>query len=224
MQKLYFHLLAIFLALPMLTACSEEEMPDLDYYNWTQRNSEFVIEKLNEAKDAVAAAQATYGEAWEDYCDWRIFPTYIKVEGADFVTTDSICVKIVERGECADKATCSGSPLYTDSVQVRYIGRTMPTVSYPEGRVFDYTGTKSLPEEVFNPELTRPTSLLVSNTVEGFTTALQKMHIGDRWVVYIPAEMGYGANNMNAVLRGGSTLIFELQLVAFCRAGGSFYE
>jgi FKBP-type peptidyl-prolyl cis-trans isomerase FklB len=62
----------------------------------------------------------------------------------------------------------------------------------------------------------------VSNTVDGFTTVLQQMHIGDRWLVYIPAEMGYGESDVNAILKGGSTLIFEIQLVSYCRAGSSF--
>ncbi|MEE0804027.1 MAG: FKBP-type peptidyl-prolyl cis-trans isomerase [Prevotellamassilia sp.] len=218
MRKLYSYLLAIFLTLPMLTACSEEETPDLDYYNWAQRNTEFFAETLGEAKTPVSAAKAAYGADWENHCDWRVFRSFLKSENSECATTDSICVKIVERGQG------TGCPLYTDSVRVNYIGRTMPTVSYPEGRIFDHSGIYSVPEEVFHPELSHPTSLLVSNTVDGFTTVLQHMHIGDRWIVYIPAEMGYGTSDVNAIIRGSSTLIFEIQLVAYCRAGSSFYD
>ena len=218
MRKLYIHLLAIFLALPMLTACSEEETPDLDYYNWAQRNTTYFTETLSEAKAAVSAAKAAYGADWENHCDWRVYRTYLKSSNSDFATTDSVCVKIVERGQG------SGCPLYTDSVRVNYIGRTMPTLNYPEGRVFDHSGLYSAPEEVFNPDFAQPTGLLVSNTVDGFTTVLQHMHIGDRWVVYMPAEMGYGSSDISDIIRGGSTLIFDLQLVAYCRAGSSFYE
>ena len=218
MRKLYIHLLAIFLALPMLTACSEEETPDLDYYNWAQRNTTYFTETLSEAKAAVSAAKAAYGADWEHHCDWRVFRTYLKTDNSDVATTDSICAKVIERG------AGSGCPLYTDSVRVNYIGRTMPTLNFPEGRVFDHSGIYSAPEEVFNPQFSQPTGLLVSNTVDGFTTVLQHMHIGDRWVVYMPAEMGYGSSDISDIIRGGSTLIFDLQLVAYCRAGSSFYE
>ena len=144
MRKLYFHLLAIFLALPLLTACSEEETPDLDYYNWAQRNTTYFTETLSEAKAAVSAAKAAYGADWENHCDWRVFRTYLKTDNSDVATTDSICAKVIERGAGA------GCPLYTDSVRVNYIGRTMPTLNYPEGRVFDHSGIYSAPEEVFN--------------------------------------------------------------------------
>ena len=216
MQKLYKYLLFLLLAMPLLTACSEEEMPDVDYYNWAQRNKEFFAEKLNEAKTSVSVAKAAYGADWENHCDWRVFRSYLKSDNSNIASTDSICVKIVERG------SGTGCPLYTDSVRVNYIGRTMPTQNYMEGRIFDHSGLYSTPEEVFNPDFARPTGLLVSNTVDGFTTVLQQMHIGDRWLVYIPAEMGYGESDVNAILKGGSTLIFEIQLVSYCRAGSSF--
>ena len=218
MRKLYSYLLSIFLTLPLLTACSEEEQPDLDYYNWAQRNAEFFTGKLSVAKTAIADAKATYGADWEDHCDWRVFRTYLKSDNSNVATTDSICVKIIERGEGP------GYPLYTDSVRVNYIGRLMPTESYPEGRVFDHSGLYSDPESVFHPDFSQPTGLLVSNTVDGFTTALQQMHVGDRWEIYVPSQMGYGSSDVGAILRGGSTLIFDLQLIAYCRAGSSFNE
>ena len=38
------------------------------------------------------------------------------------------------------------------------------------------------------------------------------MHIGDKWEIYIPAEMGYGKFSPLGIL-GGSTLIFEIELL-----------
>ena len=218
MQRLFYQLLLIATCSFGLTACSEEEMPNPDYYNWALRNDEYFRGVLEEAKEAIKTARATYGNEWEAHCDWRVFRTYLKTDNSDVATTDSICAKVIERG------AGSGCPLYTDSVRVNYIGRTMPTLNYPEGRVFDHSGLYSAPEEVFNPDFAQPTGLLVSNTVDGFTTVLQHMHIGGRWVVYMPAEMGYGSSDISDIIRGGSTLIFDLQLVAYCRAGSSFYE
>ena len=49
--------------------------------------------------------------------------------------------------------------------------------------------------------------------IEGWIIALQQMRPGDKWEVYIPAEMGYGKFSQPGI-PGGSTLIFEIELVA----------
>ena len=42
--------------------------------------------------------------------------------------------------------------------------------------------------------------------------AMQQMCVGDKWEVYIPAEMGYGKFSQPGI-PGGSTLIFEIELL-----------
>jgi FKBP-type peptidyl-prolyl cis-trans isomerase len=39
------------------------------------------------------------------------------------------------------------------------------------------------------------------------------MHIGDKWKVYIPSELGYGERGAGADIPGGSALIFEMELL-----------
>ena len=46
----------------------------------------------------------------------------------------------------------------------------------------------------------------------GWIIAMQQMHIGDKWELYIPAEMGYGRFSQPGI-PGGSTLIFEIELL-----------
>ena len=41
---------------------------------------------------------------------------------------------------------------------------------------------------------------------------VQQMHIGDKWELYIPEEMGYGKFSQPGI-PGGSTLIFEIELL-----------
>ena len=48
--------------------------------------------------------------------------------------------------------------------------------------------------------------------IEGWIIAMQQMHIGDKWEIYIPAEMGYGKFSQPGI-PGGSTLIFEIELL-----------
>lgn len=57
---------------------------------------------------------------------------------------------------------------------------------------------------------------LVSNFVDGFSTALQNMHPGDKWTIWIPQQMGYGASGSSdnsSTIKPYSTLIFELEVV-----------
>ncbi|MCM1518664.1 MAG: FKBP-type peptidyl-prolyl cis-trans isomerase [Pseudoflavonifractor sp.] len=49
--------------------------------------------------------------------------------------------------------------------------------------------------------------------IPGWIIALQRMHVGDKWEIYIPADKAYGKLNQPAI-PGGSTLIFIIDLVA----------
>lgn len=69
------------------------------------------------------------------------------------------------------------------------------------GKVFDDGFSRDYPE-----------AFRVNELINGFQIALVNMHIGDHWLVYIPAEMGYGMRGDNTI-PGGSTLIFEIKLV-----------
>lgn len=58
-----------------------------------------------------------------------------------------------------------------------------------------------------------PLACRLCDLIEGWIIAMQQMHIGDKWEVYIPAEMGYGKFSQPGI-PGGSTLIFEIELIA----------
>lgn len=59
-------------------------------------------------------------------------------------------------------------------VAAHYTGRTI------DGQVFDST------------EDDVPAAFRLSDLIEGWIIALQQMCIGDRWEVYLPAELAYG--------------------------------
>lgn len=54
----------------------------------------------------------------------------------------------------------------------------------------------------------------VGSVVPGFSEALQLMRPGDRWLVYIPAELGYGARGAGGVIPPDAALVFEIEMVA----------
>lgn len=57
-----------------------------------------------------------------------------------------------------------------------------------------------------------PLACRLCDLIEGWIIAMQQMHIGDKWEIYLPAEMGYGKFSQPGI-PGGSTLIFEVELL-----------
>ncbi len=93
-------------------------------------------------------------------------------------------------------------PLYTQGVSVYYRGY------YIFGESFDQNFTGANPD----PEFDAPTTFMVTGVVSGWTEVLQRMKKGQRWMVYLPYEMAYGASGSGAI-PGYSTLIFDMELI-----------
>lgn len=203
-----FKLLLLFLpGLFFLASCEDniESEADVEYANWQLRNNLYFYEKMEEAKAAIAEAKAQYGADWQTHCRWGVARTQAKSEAAAAVLTDSICYEIVTTG--------SGdvSPLYTDSVSLNFAARLMPTDEHPEGKMFAYTGLYADEDNIFNPLYAVPSRFCVSNVVEGLTTALQLMHVGDRWRVYMHESLGYSSSAMTNI-PAYSTLRYDVEM------------
>ena len=56
-----------------------------------------------------------------------------------------------------------------------------------------------------------PVALRLRELIPGCQIALQQMHPGDRWEVYLPAEQAYGKRGVPGI-PGGSTLVFDIEL------------
>lgn len=56
-----------------------------------------------------------------------------------------------------------------------------------------------------------PVAFRLNELIDGWIVAMQKMSVGDKWEIYLPAEMGYGKFSQPGI-PGGSTLIFEIEL------------
>jgi hypothetical protein len=61
-----------------------------------------------------------------------------------------------------------------------------------------------------------------NGVIPGWTEALQMMRPGDRWMLYIPASLGYGERGAGGKIPGGATLIFDLELFSFEESAGLF--
>lgn len=58
-----------------------------------------------------------------------------------------------------------------------------------------------------------PVAFRLNDLIQGWIIAMQQMCVGDKWEVYIPAELGYGRFSQPGI-PAGSTLIFEIELIA----------
>lgn len=85
---------------------------------------------------------------------------------------------------------------------------TMVTVHY-EGRLADGS--------VFDSSYKRgqPATFGVHQVIKGWTEAMQLMHAGDKWRLYIPAELGYGARGAGGAIPPHAALVFDVELLRF---------
>lgn len=57
-----------------------------------------------------------------------------------------------------------------------------------------------------------PQYLQMDNVIDGFRTAVSRMHVGDKWQVIVPPALGYGSVKVGRV-PSFSTLIFTISLI-----------
>jgi len=100
-----------------------------------------------------------------------------------------------DRAETADNLV----PLYTSVVDVRYVGLTC------EGDTFDSSIATNL---YGKPGIQR---FACNQTIQGWSVAMEQMHVGDTCEVIVPYEAGYGTQASSA-LKPYSSLQFNLRL------------
>ena len=170
-------------------SCSEDESATEEYPNWQARN------------DATT-------EQWAANSSYRKIRTYTQDDTATGSSADYIYVEVLETG------SGTVSPFATDTVRVSYRGRLIPSTTYTDGYVFDQT---------YLGDFSWQTAGVASNTtaggfMQGFSTAVMNMHIGDRWRVHIPYQLMYYASSSNAY-PAYSNMTFDIALVDFWHPG-----
>lgn len=201
MKKFSIYLLFAFVAVLTagLSSCSETDNEVEEFPNWQATNEAFFDKKYAEVKSLVDGGNK----------EWKVLRTWNLEANVATHSYDHVLVNVLNEGKG------SGCPIYTDSVKVHYSGRLLPSTSYPDGYMFD----KSWSGDEFNEATAIPATFSMGLVVKGFSTALMYMHIGDKWRVYIPHQLGYGSlTNPGAAY---STLVFDVELVAYYHANHS---
>lgn len=91
----------------------------------------------------------------------------------------------------------SATPKVEDTVVAHYRGTLI------DGKPFDNSYDRG-----------EPLTIPVSGVIRGWTEILQLMHLGDKWRVFIPSELGYGERGAGNDIPGGATLVFEMELLS----------
>jgi FKBP-type peptidyl-prolyl cis-trans isomerase FklB len=98
------------------------------------------------------------------------------------------------------KEGTGAKPGATDKVSCNYEGKLL------DGTVFDSSDKQGHPIE-----------FTVGGVIRGWTEALQLMSVGSKWRLFIPSDLAYGDQQMGPDIKPGSTLIFEVELLAIVK-------
>jgi FKBP-type peptidyl-prolyl cis-trans isomerase FklB len=93
--------------------------------------------------------------------------------------------------------TEGAQPQQGDIVTVNYVGKL------PDGSVFDdssaHGGAIDLPVN--------------EGVIPGWVEGLKLMHVGEKYKLFVPSELAYGAESPSPMIPANSVLVFELELV-----------
>lgn len=206
MKNSFLLTVVLFSLLAGLFAACEEVEEVGKYDNWQERNEAFADSISN------LVPNGRFFNLYESFDEVEQIPVgemFALETTASTVTAGKqyvYCKKIIRKEEGV-------TPLYTDKVSAFYYGTLITGDSF-DG---NFTGFTALDQGVLDPSVKYPTefdapaSFSVSGLVVGWVAALQYMHEGERWMLYIPYQSGYGESGDGNIL-GYSTLAFDLQL------------
>lgn len=88
------------------------------------------------------------------------------------------------------------TPKKTDTVVTHYVGTLI------DGKEFDSSRRRGA-----------PATFPVTGVIAGWVEALQLMPVGSKWMLYIPAQLAYGARGAGQLIGPHAALIFEIELL-----------
>ncbi|WP_444678972.1 FKBP-type peptidyl-prolyl cis-trans isomerase [Halomonas sp. E19] len=115
----------------------------------------------------------------------------------------------LEENQARDEVTTTGSGLQYEVLESgdgEQPGPSSHVAVHYEGTLVDGT--------VFDSSFERgqPVSFRVDQVIEGWQEALQLMSVGDTWMLFIPPELGYGAQGQGPI-GPNETLVFRVELL-----------
>jgi FKBP-type peptidyl-prolyl cis-trans isomerase FklB len=143
---------------------------------------------------AAAATAAQDPTAAKSLKEGQDFLAANKTKKGVTTTASGLQYEVISAGKGA-------SPMRTDVVRVHYHGTLI------SGKVFDSSVQRKEPAE-----------FPVNRVIPGWTEALQKMRVGDKWKLFIPSDLAYGERGTpGGPIGPNSVLIFEVELLGIVK-------
>ncbi|MCD9856271.1 FKBP-type peptidyl-prolyl cis-trans isomerase [Epilithonimonas sp. JDS] len=125
-----------------------------------------------------------------------------KKKGLDFLAKNKSNPKVKTTAsglqyEVLQEGDGKTTPKASDVVQVKYTGKLL------DGTVFDSTDKNG----------GAPADINLSAVIAGWTEGIQLMSKGSKYRFYIPSDLAYGDQGAGGAIPGGSTIIFDVELV-----------
>ena len=171
---------------PLLSSCEEDD---------DDGDDETEFDNWKERNDLAIAD-------WAADTSLKKVRNYTLNENAPAGNGDYVYVNVLEEGDGV------GYPMITDTVRIAFRGRLLPTKTYPEGYVFDQSYLNE-----FSWKTAYPTQ--GAGWITGLQSVLLQMHVGDRWLIYIPYNLAYGSSSGSTTIPAYSNLIFDVALFDF---------
>jgi FKBP-type peptidyl-prolyl cis-trans isomerase FklB len=188
MKKYLYPILTFTLALTLFAAC-EETKTESEYANWRQRNDLYI----DSLKQIVGNNYVTNLEQVAAIPVGTLFAIPVVEAGTTLNQYYVYCKKIAPDKPFGER------PFYTSQVTTYYHGTTI------DGNVFDgnFNGYSATDRGTLTPDdadkaptaYDTPGTFSVSTLISGWKSALQLMHAGERWMLYIPYQCAYGTQD-----------------------------
>ncbi|MDR2384196.1 MAG: FKBP-type peptidyl-prolyl cis-trans isomerase [Tannerella sp.] len=95
-------------------------------------------------------------------------------------------------------------PAIEDTVEVHYVGRLLD-------------GTPPFDNSI---ERGQPVKFPLNGVIPGWSEGVQLMSKGSKYIIWVPAELGYGMNSPIPAIKPNSTLEFEVELLNIFKSKG----
>lgn len=183
----------------LVSSCSENNDEEEEYANWQKRNATYFDSIFN-----VALANAD--GKWDTIRAWSMTSDVASLGRTNYI--------VVHKEETGSGTVC---PLYTDSVLVHNFGKLIPSKTYKTGYVIEKSYEGDIDD--YDEKTARTKKWAVNGLIDGYTTALQNMHVGDRWKVYVPWTLAYGTTDYNKTIPAYSVLVWNIKLLGIYHPG-----
>ena len=189
----------LFLLLAVVASSCSEVKEVGEYDNWKERNIAFAdsISDLAGGNIVSSIAQADAMQVGKFYA--------IETSASTNQQNQYVYVKKLSSN------TTGLRPYYTDNAKVFYYGTLINGANF-DGNFKGYSATNrgtldgndNLPTEFDSSD-----EFIISVVIAGWKTALQYMREGERWILFVPYQSGWGTSGNSDVL-GYSTLCFDV--------------